>query len=67
MVLHPDHSGWAHRAQLLGAFLQDMKANPGLWNPTGGELSDYWVNTYPPEQFLKLEPSIWRDYEDSLS
>jgi hypothetical protein len=67
MVLHPHHSGWAHRAGLLDAFLRDMQSHPGLWNPTGAELADYWVGRYPPEQFLKLEPSIWKDYADSLS
>jgi len=67
MVLHPHHSGWAHRAQLLDSFLQDMQAHPGLWNPTGGDLARYWSRTYPPAQYLKLEPSIWQDHEGSLS
>lgn len=67
MVLHPHHSGWAHRVQLLDSFLQDLRAHPGLWNPTGGELARYWSRTYPPEQYLKLEPSIWQDHEGSLS
>ncbi len=67
MVLHPQHSGWAHRAQLLDAFLKEMRAHPGLWNPTGGELAEYWVGKYPPQQYLKLEPSIWQDHEGSLS
>lgn len=67
MVLHPQHSGWAHRAQLLDAFLTEMRTHPGLWNPTGRELADYWVRRYPPEQYLKLEPSIWQDHEGSLS
>ncbi|HEX2885373.1 polysaccharide deacetylase family protein [Vineibacter terrae] len=67
MVLHPQHSGWAHRAQLLDTFLQDMRSHPGLWTPTGRELADYWLKAYPQERFLKLEPSIWQDHEGSLS
>ena len=40
---------------------------PGLWNPTGSELSRYWTEKYPARTHLKLEPSIWRDYPGSLS
>jgi peptidoglycan/xylan/chitin deacetylase (PgdA/CDA1 family) len=66
MVLHPHHSGWAHRVLLLDSFLRDMCGRPGLWNPTGAELAAYWVDRYPPDQFLRLEPSIWQDHEGSL-
>ena len=67
MVLHPHASGWGHRLRLLDDFLSTLRAYPGLWNPTGSELSRYWTEKYPARTHLKLEPSIWRDYPGSLS
>ncbi len=67
MTLHPQHIGWCNRMAGLEDFLDYMTGLPGLWNATGGECARYWLETYPPETHLKLEPSIWTDYTDSLS
>jgi hypothetical protein len=67
MVLHPGAVGWSHRLQLLEDFLTHMRGFPDVWNPTSGECARYWKATYPPEETLKLEPSVWRDYPGSLS
>ena len=67
MVVHPVGSGWGHRAAGLDRFLALARSYPGLWNPTGSECADYWRATYPAKTHLKLEPSIWVDYEGSLS
>jgi hypothetical protein len=52
---------------LLEDFLTHMRGFPGVWNPTSGECARYWSATYPPDEILKLEPSVWRDYPGSLS
>jgi len=44
-----------------------MTSLPDLWNPTGAECARYWTATYPAAATLALEPSIWKDYPDSLS
>jgi peptidoglycan/xylan/chitin deacetylase (PgdA/CDA1 family) len=67
MTLHPQGSGWGHRAELLDRFLTHACGFPGLWNPTGTECARYWQATYPPDKYLVLEPSIWADYPGSLS
>jgi len=67
MVLHPQGSGFAHRAERLDRFLAHLRSFPGVWNPTGSECADWWRQTYPPETHLRLEPSIWTDYPGSLS
>jgi peptidoglycan/xylan/chitin deacetylase (PgdA/CDA1 family) len=67
MTLHPRHIGWCNRLQLLGDFLAYVRGFPELWNPTGGECARYWLETYPASAYLRLEPSIWRDYPGSLS
>jgi peptidoglycan/xylan/chitin deacetylase (PgdA/CDA1 family) len=67
MVLHPGMIGWAHRLQLLEDFFTHMRSFPGVWNPTGAGCARYWNATYPASEYLKLEPSIWRDYPGSLS
>jgi peptidoglycan/xylan/chitin deacetylase (PgdA/CDA1 family) len=73
MVLHPQGSGFAHRAELLDRFLAQAFTLPGLWNPTGTECADWWMRTYPKDTHLAdgsphaLEDSIWRDYPGSLS
>jgi peptidoglycan/xylan/chitin deacetylase (PgdA/CDA1 family) len=67
MTLHPQHSGWCNRLQLLDEFLAYLRGFPGLWNPTGEECARYWLATYPANTYLRLEPSIWRDYPGSLS
>jgi hypothetical protein len=67
MTLHPSHIGWCNRLQLLDDFLSYMRGFPGLWNPAGAECARYWLETYPASVYLRLEPSIWRDYPGSLS
>lgn len=67
MVLHPGMVGWAHRLQLLEDFLAQVRRYPGVWNPSSMECARYWKATYPADEYLKLEPSIWRDYPGSLS
>jgi peptidoglycan/xylan/chitin deacetylase (PgdA/CDA1 family) len=67
MTLHPQHSGWCNRLQLLDEFLAHMLSFPGLWIATGSECAAYWQEHYPASTHLKLEPSIWRDYPGSLS
>jgi peptidoglycan-N-acetylglucosamine deacetylase len=67
MTLHPQHIGWCNRLQLLDEFLAYLRGFPGLWNPTGEECARYWLTTYPASAYLRLEPSLWRDYPGSLS
>jgi peptidoglycan-N-acetylglucosamine deacetylase len=73
MVLHPQGSGFAHRAEMLDRFLTQALAMPGLWNPTGSECADWWMGAYPKDTHLApgsahaLKDSIWRDYPGSLS
>jgi hypothetical protein len=67
MSLHPQHIGWSHRLHMLDEFLAELRAYPGLWNPTATECARYWLATYPAGTHLRLEPSIWQDYPGSLS
>ena len=67
MTLHPQHIGWCNRMSGLEDFLAYMTSLPDLWNPTGIECARYWSATYPAAPTLELEPSIWKDYPDSLS
>ena len=67
MTLHPQHIGWCNRMAGLEDFFDHMTSLPDLWNPTGAECARYWAATYPAATHLKLEPSIWKDYPDSLS
>jgi peptidoglycan/xylan/chitin deacetylase (PgdA/CDA1 family) len=67
MTLHPQHIGWCNRLQLLDDFLGYLRTFPDLWNPTAEECARYWLEAYPARTYLRLEPSIWRDYPGSLS
>jgi peptidoglycan/xylan/chitin deacetylase (PgdA/CDA1 family) len=67
MTIHPHAIGWCNRLKLLEDFLSRMRDLPGIWNPTAGETANYWLQNYPKETALKLEPSIWKDYPGSLS
>jgi hypothetical protein len=51
----------------LEDFFGHMTSLPDLWNPTGAECARFWAATYLAATHLKLEPSIWQDYPDSLS
>lgn len=67
MVLHPQGSGWAQRAELLDRFLAHVRDRPDIWNPTASACARHWEATYPKSTHLKLEPSIWADHPGSLS
>lgn len=67
MTVTPLGSGFANRAETLDRFLASMRTMPGIWNPTGSVLARHWVGTFPKDDYLKLEPSIWTDYPGSLS
>jgi peptidoglycan-N-acetylglucosamine deacetylase len=67
MTLHPHAIGWCNRMKLLEDFLGYVHGFPGVWNPTGGQCANYWLETYPARTHLRLEDSIWRDYPGSLS
>ena len=67
MVLHPGAVGWCHRLQLLEDFIAHMRSFPGVWHATSRECARHWQATYPPGAYLRLEPSVWRDYPGSLS
>ncbi|QFG37585.1 peptidoglycan/xylan/chitin deacetylase (PgdA/CDA1 family) [Paracoccus pantotrophus] len=67
ICVSPARSGWGHRFDNLATFLRETMALPGIWAATGAEIADYWHLHYPAETTLKLAPSIWRDYADSLS
>jgi peptidoglycan/xylan/chitin deacetylase (PgdA/CDA1 family) len=67
LCVSPTRSGWAHRLDNLASFLTEAMEHPGVWAATGTEIAAHWQQQYPSESQLKLEPSIWRDYADSLS
>lgn len=67
MVIHPQHCGWANRAQMLDEFLTHLRHHPGLWVATGTEIAEHWAKAHPAETHLRLAPSVWKDYPGSLS
>jgi len=67
MTLHPFAIGFAHRIRMLEQFFQHMSGHAGLWNATGSAIADHWTGAFPPDEALRLEPSVWRDYDGSLS
>lgn len=67
MVLHPGAIGWCNRLQLLEDFFAHMRGFPGIWHATSGACARYWASAYPAAGYLRLEPSVWRDYPGSLS
>lgn len=67
MVVHPHAIGFPHRLRMLDRFLAELGSHPGLWQATGAECAAHWRGRYPAETHLRLEPSIWQDYADSLS
>ena len=67
MVLHPQHSGWCNRLELLDRFLAHMTSRPDIWVATGSEIAAHWEASFPAETHLRLEPEIWQDHEGSLS
>lgn len=67
MVLHPYAVAWCNRQRRLELFLEHLTDGSATWNPTAAECARYWLERYPMETHLKLSPSIWQDYEGSLS
>lgn len=67
LCVSPTRSGWGHRFDSLAGFLAEVMAHPGVWAAAGGEIADHWHARYPAAEHLKLAPSIWTDYPDSLS
>ncbi|MBW4984584.1 polysaccharide deacetylase family protein [Mameliella sp. CS4] len=67
LCVSPARSGWGHRFENLASFLREALAHPGVWAVTGAEIAEHWTAHYPSSTHLKLAPSIWRDYADSLS
>lgn len=67
MVLHPQHAGFGHRAELLDRFLTHVVSRPDVWVATGSEIATHWQRHFPAATHLRLEAPIWKDYEGSLS
>ncbi|WP_346891130.1 polysaccharide deacetylase family protein [uncultured Roseibium sp.] len=67
LCVSPARSGWGHRFENLAAVLREVMGHPGIWAATGAEIAAHWEATYPAAETLKLAPSIWKDYADSLS
>lgn len=67
MCVSPARAGWGHRFTALSEFLTEAVSHPGVWAETGSTLAAHWQANYPSSETLKLAPSIWVDYEDSLS
>ena len=67
MCVSPARSGWSHRFDNMVEFLTETMSHPGVWAATGADVAGHWDTHYPAQKTLKLEPSIWQDYADSLS
>lgn len=67
LTLHPGNIGWCNRLYLLDQFLDHARASGEIWNATSRECASYWKTQYPAETYLRLEPSVWKDYPGSLS
>ena len=67
MVLHPHAVAWCNRRRRLEQFFAHMTERHDVWTPTGSACAEHWRSRYPATDYLKLEPSIWRDHAGSLS
>ncbi len=67
MTLHPHIIGCLHRIRLLEDFFASVKAHDDVWIATAKQCAEHWLAHHNPETHLRLAPSIWRDYHDSLS
>ena len=67
MVVRPFASAWGHRLRMLSEFFDYVGTLDRVWNATALECAEHWIKHYPSEKTLKLKPSIWKDYADSLS
>ncbi|TQE98414.1 MAG: polysaccharide deacetylase family protein [Spiribacter salinus] len=66
MTLHPNLIGCLHRIPLLESFLASLTAREDVWIAPAKQFEEHWRTQHPPETHLRLEPSIWRSYPDSL-
>ena len=67
MTVSPYRSAWGHRLDNLAAFLGEAARLPGVWFASGNDVATHWLSAHPAATSLKLQPSIWVDYEGSLS
>jgi peptidoglycan/xylan/chitin deacetylase (PgdA/CDA1 family) len=67
ITLHPKRIGWGHRTIALEQLLGALDDYPDLWNATSAQCAAHWSLTFPSETALHLEPSIWADYDGSVS
>lgn len=67
MFIHPYAITWAHRLKMLDEFLGYASGLEGLWNATALQCAEHWATRYPAATTLRLKPSIWANYQDSLS
>jgi peptidoglycan/xylan/chitin deacetylase (PgdA/CDA1 family) len=67
MTVSPFRSAWAHRLDNLATFLGEVARLPGVWFASGNDVATHWLAAHPAQTSLKLQPSIWMDYEGSLS
>lgn len=67
MTVSPFRSAWGHRLDNLATFLGEAARLPGVWFASGDDVAQHWLKAHPASTALKLQPSIWVDYEGSLS
>lgn len=67
MVVHPYAIGWGHRLKFLDRFLDHLETLPRVWNASALQCATHWRQQYPAETALRIQPSLWVDYADSLS
>ncbi|MGN6536237.1 MAG: polysaccharide deacetylase family protein [Mesorhizobium sp.] len=67
MTVSPYRSAWGHRLDNLAIFLGEAARLPGVWFASGSDVAGHWMKAHPSDAALKLQPSIWVDYEGSLS
>ncbi len=67
MTIHPQHIAWSNRIPGVERFLDHVASSAGVWVATSCACAEYWKAAYPADTTLRLEASIWRDYEGSMS
>lgn len=67
MTVSPYRSAWGHRLENLATFLAETARMPGVWFASASDIAAHWQAAHPAQSNLRLQPSIWVDYEGSLS
>jgi len=67
MTVHPRLIAWGGRLGVLEDVLARLKNGPPVWNTTAQACARWFTAAYPASATLRLEPSIWQDFPDSLS